>query len=470
MKKIGVLLFLISFILFGCTEDDQASEQDEPNLTAKGSAEKEQVEQDDHAANETASWWEEQDILYELTDPPRELAPMEGQLLLKEGSLSGDAYDFERAKELLDEIPSSADVEIFEQAILKLIRENYREEVETFIHFDSTVDVEIDSPNEELEPPEEEEIAGASSHFAILLDSSGSMNIASDGTTRMELAKDAIADFIELLPANSTVSLRVYGQEGTGDDKDKELSCSSTALLYNGKIDNENFSEALDKVEPAGWTPIASTLQAAEEDIPENASNAIVYVVSDGIETCDGDPVKAAEDLTSKGVQPIINIIGFQVDDEAQDLLEKVAEAGRGEFTYAGSKQDLDDFWKEEYERLQGAWKMWQEEGMKRANELSAKLMERANETGQSIMGKSSQEWERAQELIDYVKEIHPEETSTSSKLWNLLYKRSTDIWSYGYQNQTRNWRESYENGVDAWRYFYQTGNEKWTEYYNKKN
>lgn len=323
----------------------------------------------------------------------------------------------------------------------------------------------MESPDEEMEEPSKEK-AASTSHFAILLDASGSMKAESDGTTRMKLAKDAIENFTDVLPKNSTISLRVYGHKGTGSDDDKKMSCSATEQLYNGEVNKEKISKSLKKITPAGWTPIANALKEAEKDIPENASNAIVYVVSDGIETCGGDPVKAATDLTKKGVQPIINIIGFQVDDKAQKLLKKVAKAGKGEFTYAGNKQDLEDYWKEEYDRLQKAWEDWQEAGMKKADEMAQGLMEQAEETGDSIMDKSEIEFARAEELISYLKEDL--DLDNAGGLWSTFYERSTTIWSYGYDNQTKNWGEAYENGNDAWRYFYEKGNEKWTEYYNK--
>ncbi|OZU88958.1 hypothetical protein CIL03_08025 [Virgibacillus indicus] len=453
MKKVIILLFSSIVLAAGCGEE-------EPAETDK----KEPVEKEETVET---NWWEEEAETYQLADLPRELEGLEQELVIKEGMYSGDNYDVAAAKEKLNELPVDVNEEELESAILQLIREDYHQEVETFVTFDPTVQIDQDSPNEEVEKPTAE-TAMSTTHFAILLDASGSMNAESDGTSRMELAKEAINDFIEILPENSTVSLRVYGHEGTGTDEDKEKSCKSTETLYNGEMDQKEFSNALEGVTPAGWTPIANALKESEKDIPDAASNAIVYVVSDGIETCDGDTVAEAEQLNKQGVEPIINIIGFQVDDEAQKLLKQVAEAGQGEFTYAGNKQDLDDYWQKEYDRMQSAWEEWQREGMKKADEISKELMEQADKTGKSIMDKSDLEFKRAEELIDYL--TSELEMANADNLWSKFYERSTSIWSYGYDNQTKNWGEAYENGNDAWRYFYETGNEKWTEYYNKMN
>ena len=63
----------------------------------------------------------------------------------------------------------------------------------------------------------------------------------------------------------------------------------------------------------------------------------IVYLVSDGISTCDDDPVAAAKALYDSDITPIINVIGFNVDNDGQRQLKEVAKAVEG--TY----QDVQD-------------------------------------------------------------------------------------------------------------------------------
>src|SRR5690606_18527517 len=99
-----------------------------------------------------------------------------------------------------------------------------------------------------------------------------------------------------------------YGHKGTGKASDKALSCSSNELVYSpGPYSEAKMNEALNSFKPAGWTPLAASLQQAKEDLApykgENNTN-IVYVVSDGIETCDGDPIQAAEELKNSGISP----------------------------------------------------------------------------------------------------------------------------------------------------------------------
>ena len=240
--------------------------------------------------------------------------------------------------------------------------------------------------------------------------------------------------------------------------------------IYTGTKNTEQLKTALATVKPAGWTPIGKVLSATKEDIPENADSMIVYVVSDGIETCGGDPVAEAKKLAAEGIEPIINIIGFQVDNEAQQLLKQVAEAGNGEFTFANSKQDLDKYWKEEYKRLSEAWEQWRNAGMEAASKKQKELMDKADATGASIMDKSEEEFKRAEDLLQelFDKGII-EDYKNRTAIWQMLYQRQQDVWRYGYHTKTGKWREAYYNGNEEWRRIYYEGNAKWREFYYKR-
>jgi Ca-activated chloride channel homolog len=78
--------------------------------------------------------------------------------------------------------------------------------------------------------------------------------------------------------------------------------------------------------------PLAASIAAAEKDLQGKEGNNVVYIVSDGIETCDGNPVEAAKKLHESNIKAEVNIIGFDVDNKGQQQLKAVAEAGGGEF------------------------------------------------------------------------------------------------------------------------------------------
>ncbi|MBD1372427.1 VWA domain-containing protein [Hazenella sp. IB182357] len=185
-------------------------------------------------------------------------------------------------------------------------------------------------------------------NVVILLDASGSMAGNVSGGQKMALAKKSIQNFASNLPKDANVSLRVYGHKGSNQERDKQKSCNSNEVVYDMKpYDANYFTTALNQFRPTGYTPLASAIVAAQNDLKsikaENARN-IVYVVSDGIETCGGDPVQAARDLSQSDIQPIVNIIGFDLNDTGQAELKAVAKAAKGEYQSVYSANDLDAY------------------------------------------------------------------------------------------------------------------------------
>ncbi len=187
-------------------------------------------------------------------------------------------------------------------------------------------------------------------NLVLLLDSSGSMNGKVDGGVKMDLAKQAISNFASKANKEDQVMLRVYGHKGTSKDSDKKLSCESHEVIYPlSSYDQGAFSDSLNKFKPAGWTPIAGSIQQVEKDLANQANpntETIVYIISDGVETCDGDPVEAARALHNSALKAQVNIIGFDVDDKGQQQLKATAEAGGGEYKTVRNASELNSIFK----------------------------------------------------------------------------------------------------------------------------
>ena len=142
----------------------------------------------------------------------------------------------------------------------------------------------------------------------LILDASGSMAERVGGEPKLATAKRVLIDFISTLPKNANVALRIYGHQGSSADADKAVSCASSELLYPFQPpDTARFHSAIQAFQPAGWTPLARSFDDARRDFerfdPANSSN-FVYVVTDGIETCDADPVASAGQLHAANVKP----------------------------------------------------------------------------------------------------------------------------------------------------------------------
>src|SRR5690606_25194003 len=121
--------------------------------------------------------------------------------------------------------------------------------------------------------------------------------------------------------------------------------CSSSELVYPlAPYDQSTFQSSLDKTQPAGWTPIQLALNEAQKDLAPfkgDANTNIVYLVSDGISTCDDDPVGAAKSLYNSDITPIVNVIGFNIDHEGQKQLKEVAKATEGTYQDVQNAESL---------------------------------------------------------------------------------------------------------------------------------
>ncbi|WP_404452190.1 VWA domain-containing protein [Virgibacillus necropolis] len=181
----------------------------------------------------------------------------------------------------------------------------------------------------------------------LLIDASGSMKAKIGGETQMALAKEAIGSFAGGLSDEGKVALLVYGHIGTGSDADKEKSCSVIETKYElNSYKEKKFSNALDSFSASGWTPLAGAITKAKDMLQPYLGKEYkntVYIVSDGVETCGGNPVKAAKELAESDIQAKVNIIGFDVDDKGQRQLKEVAEAGNGAYATVRSKEELNE-------------------------------------------------------------------------------------------------------------------------------
>lgn len=178
----------------------------------------------------------------------------------------------------------------------------------------------------------------------ILLDASSSMLLSVDGRMKMDVAKEATSRFADVIGQESDVSLVVYGHKGSESDSDKALSCEGIEEIYPmNSYDSEVFETSLTTFESKGWTPLAGAIKKAA-DMSDSFEGAVtVYIVSDGVETCDGDPVKEAERFVEKDKERTVNIIGFNVDQDAEEELQNVSDAGNGDYYTANNADDLQE-------------------------------------------------------------------------------------------------------------------------------
>jgi Ca-activated chloride channel family protein len=146
----------------------------------------------------------------EWPDAPRELSDVEREFMYEPGPFAGDAYDEGQVIEaVLAMEPGTA--QEWQMAIRSQIQGDYAEDLKVAITFDPSIGDTSEGPTEGTAP---EKVAVGTNHFALVLDASGSMDEESGSGTRMAEAKEALTGFVDSLPEDSTISLRVYGHEG----------------------------------------------------------------------------------------------------------------------------------------------------------------------------------------------------------------------------------------------------------------
>jgi len=182
-------------------------------------------------------------------------------------------------------------------------------------------------------------------NIVIALDASGSMNGKVAGGQKMEIAKQAINNFVDTLPERANVGLIVYGHKGSNSESQKQESCAGVEPVYQiGKLNKGEFLRVVNSFNPTGWTPLASAIAKSGEALngqTSETSTNLVYVVSDGIETCGGNPVQSAKNLNQSNIKAVVNIIGFDVDNAAQTQLKQAASAGGGQYFDAKNSDEL---------------------------------------------------------------------------------------------------------------------------------
>ncbi len=176
----------------------------------------------------------------------------------------------------------------------------------------------------------------------LVLDASYSMlrPVGRIGPTRFNLARAAVAAVVDLFPDDGYLALRFYGARSTATHND----CTDTnlAVPFAPAAENrEAIKLALAKSHARGRTPIAYALGQMVADFAGVDVEKIVIVVSDGMESCDGDPCAIAETLAPQGF--VIHTVGFLVDSISRRQLQCIAKATGGSYFDAPVALDLED-------------------------------------------------------------------------------------------------------------------------------
>ncbi len=179
----------------------------------------------------------------------------------------------------------------------------------------------------------------AAINVELILDASNSMWGQIEGVAKIAIAKEVLEQIINGLPDEMNVGLRLYGHRYGLNDR---RACQDTELKVPiGPIDKAVLIDIIKKIQPKGKTPLVySVLQAGDDfkDIP----NGSIILITDGIESCDGDINAIAPALKESGIELKLHIVGFDIKEAAARAeLEAIAKSTEGTYLDAKDSQEL---------------------------------------------------------------------------------------------------------------------------------
>ncbi|MCX6044334.1 MAG: VWA domain-containing protein [Chloroflexi bacterium] len=173
----------------------------------------------------------------------------------------------------------------------------------------------------------------------LILDASGSMLQRIEGKSKIQIALDVLTNLTSnILPKGAPLALRVFGhREADSCRTDLEVPLQPLDPPAINTIINGIAAKNLAK------TPIADSLRLVAQDLAGANGQKVVILVTDGEETCGGDPAAEIKSLRAQGIDVRINIVGFDVDDAAlKATFAQWAELGGGFYFNASNAKELD--------------------------------------------------------------------------------------------------------------------------------
>ncbi|MEW6129382.1 MAG: VWA domain-containing protein [Acidobacteriota bacterium] len=156
----------------------------------------------------------------------------------------------------------------------------------------------------------------------IIFDASGSMAAQlPDKTSKIQVAKQVLKDFVARPFAGYELALRVYGHRNKEDCTDSQL-----LIPFNSpdKVVAE-LDKQINRINALGRTPITYSLTQALQDFGDR--NGEIILISDGIESCQADPCALVREWKNQNVKIRVHVVGFGLASKEKETLRCISEA-----------------------------------------------------------------------------------------------------------------------------------------------
>jgi Ca-activated chloride channel family protein len=142
----------------------------------------------------------------------------------------------------------------------------------------------------------------------LVFDGSGSMagTDMNSVTPHISKVREALAHVLPSIAPVRDLGLIVYGP-GT------HAKCDNIELrLRPAAHPAEEIMAEVNSVVPAGQTPLTASVRLAAEALQFRERAAQIVLLTDGEETCGGDPCELARTLRAEGRQLTVHVVGFR--------------------------------------------------------------------------------------------------------------------------------------------------------------
>ncbi|RWL19118.1 MAG: VWA domain-containing protein [Mesorhizobium sp.] len=177
----------------------------------------------------------------------------------------------------------------------------------------------------------------AADRVVIVLDASGSMWAQIDRKPKLEIARESLRTVLQSVPADREIGFMAYGHREKGSCEDIELivppQAGSAAAV----------SAAADSLKFIGKTPLTSAVKQAAEALKYTEDKTTVILITDGLETCKGDPCALGKELRAAGVDFTVNVVGFGLTADEGKQVACPADNTGGKYIQASDEQALQD-------------------------------------------------------------------------------------------------------------------------------
>jgi hypothetical protein len=187
------------------------------------------------------------------------------------------------------------------------------------------------------------------SAILFVFDKSGSMTWGLDGNDqtppgqrRIDYAKAAMRAQLSRLADNIPAGLIFFPYYS---------SCDTSVVIPIAPNQRSSIQQTIEQLDipwsphssgGSGGTPLAGAIDLAGNTVKSYGDPVRIVVLTDGEETCGGDPIAAARRWREQGVNLEMHIIGFAVEAETRNQLSSIAAAAGGHYYDARDSAQLE--------------------------------------------------------------------------------------------------------------------------------